>query len=392
MSKLELTADLKDQVLAICQSMIRVKSYSGQEDGMADVVTMWMNQLGFEDIRIDECGNVIGKLSAGRLGPIVLYDAHIDTVPEGDVSQWTQDPFGGEIVEDKIYGRGSTDMKGPLAAVMVGLAQAKADGTLRGTAFVCASVGEEHLEGVALAGPMKFYIPDLVVICEPSALKLISAQRGRAEIAVKTHGKSAHASSPQVGINAFRHMARLAVELDKIEPPTDDVLGLGILEPTTAISTPYPNVSVVPYLCTVKYDRRLLLGETVDDALAPIQAVIDRMAAADPAFRAEAHIIDGQFTCYTGHVLEQETFAPAWQMADDHPFVLKAKQALGTDELHHYSYCTNGSYSKGRANKPTIGYGPGFEHHAHITDEYLDLEQLFQAVQGYYALGTMEAS
>lgn len=389
MTALNLTSDLREQTLDICQSLVRVQSFSGQEADVVELVSGWMNQLGYEDVRVDECGNVIGKLSSGRPGPVVLFDSHVDTVPAPNADDWTYPPFGGEIIGERIYGRGTTDMKGPLAAALVGCAAAKTDGVLRGTVFVCASVGEEHIEGVALQPVLKHYAPDLVVICEPTALKLAVAQRGRAEIEIVVHGKSAHASNPEVGINAFRHMSRLAVELDKLEPPVDALLGAGILEPTTVISSPYPNVSVIPFRCMARYDRRTLIGEDATVVLAPIQQIIDEMQKQDAQFRAEAYILPGKFMCYTGLELTQETFAPAWQMQHDDSFVRSARNVLEGVELSHYSFCTNGSYSKGRANRPTIGYGPGYEHHAHIVDEYLDFDQLFGAVQGYYALSTM---
>lgn len=382
----DLSANLREQVLEIAQALVRVESLSGDEQRVIDLVGGFMHRLGYEDVRVDECGNIIGKLTNHKLGPVVLYDAHVDTVAAADADQWTYPPFSGEITEDRIYGRGTSDMKGALAAALVGLAAAKDDNKLEGTVFVSASVGEEVIEGLTMAPIIKHYSPDLVVICESTGLKLATAQRGRAELEIVVHGKSAHASNPQIGVNAFRHMAHLAAELDKLQAPFEPQLGLGILEPTSVITSPFPNVSVVPWRCTARYDRRTLVGETPDDVLAPINAVIERIAAENLQFKAEARVLPGTFTCYTGLTMEQETFAPAWRMADDHPLVVGAREALGGVELSHYSFCTNGSYTLGRAKVPTIGFGPGFEYTAHITDEYLDLEQLFGAVEGYYAL------
>lgn len=383
-----MTEARRQQTLDICQSLVRIRSLAGDEAAAIEKTREWMIALGYEDIRVDECGNVIAALYGGD-GPTVMYDSHVDTVPEGDPAAWTRDPFGAEVVDDRIYGRGSCDMKGPLAASLVGLAAARDDGLLRGTALVAATVGEEHIEGLGLSRAVEHYRPDLVVICEPTALKLNIAQRGRAEINVAVLGKSAHASSPEVGINALRHMARLVSALDELQPPEDSLLGVGILEPTTIISSPYPNVSVIPWRCDTRYDRRLLVGETVADVLGPIREVIARLAATDPAFKAEAEIVPGQFVCYTGLVLEQETFAPAWRMDENDAWVRAARMALGDVKLGHYSFCTNASYSLGRAGIPTLGYGPGYEHSAHVADEYLDFDQLFGAVEGYYRLGGM---
>jgi putative selenium metabolism hydrolase len=376
----------RQQVIEVCRSLVQIPSMAGDEAAVIDRVRAWMEQLGYQDIRVDECGSVIGALAGGP-GPTVMYDSHVDTVPAGDLSAWIHDPFGGEVIQERIYGRGTSDMKGALAAALVGLAAAREAGRLRGTALVSATVGEEHIEGLAMGRAVEAYRPDLVIICESTALKLNIAQRGRAEINVTTLGKSAHASSPHIGVNALRAMTRLLNELAQIAPPTDPLLGAGILEPTTIISSPYPNVSVIPWRCDTRFDRRTLVGETAESVLQPIREVIARLSAADSTFRAEAKIVPGTFTCYTGLVLTQETFAPAWQMAADSPWVRAAQSALQGVELGHYSFCTNGSYSLGRAGIPTLGYGPGYEHSAHITDEYLDLDQLFGAAEGYYRLG-----
>lgn len=374
------------QAVEITRSLVQIESYAGSENAVIERVRTWMETLGYQDIRVDACGNVIGVLYGGD-GPTVMYDSHVDTVPAGNLDAWTHDPFGGAVVGERIYGRGTSDMKGALAASLVGLAAARDQDTLRGKALVTATVGEEHIEGLALGTVVDHYRPDCVVICEATGLKLAIAQRGRAEINVTTYGKSAHASNPQVGVNAMRHMARLVNALDAITPPTHPILGAGILEPTTIISSPYPNVSVIPWRCDARYDRRTLVGETPDSVLEPIQAVV----AQYDDLRATAEIVPGVFTCYTGLELAQETFAPAWEMPPEHAWVKAARRALDGVELSHYSFCTNGSYSLGRAGIPTLGFGPGFEQTAHITDEYLDLAQLYGAVEGYYHLGGMQA-
>ena len=376
----------RQQVVDATRSLVQIQSHAGDEQAVIKRVREWMVALGYADIRVDECGNVIGALYGGD-GPVVLYDAHVDIVPAADADQWRYPPYVAELVDDRIYGRGSSDMKGALAAALVSLSAAHADGKLRGTALVSATVGEEHIEGLAMGHVVDHYRPDLVVICESTALKLNIAQRGRAEIQVTVYGKSAHASNPKVGINALRNMTRLVTALDMLQPPSDSLLGEGILEPTTIISSPYPNVSVIPFRCDARYDRRTLVGETAESVLNPINQIINQLAHDDPSFRAEAVIVPGEFVCYTGLKLTQETFAPAWQMDADDAWVQAAQRALGDVELGHYSFCTNGSYSLGRKGIPTLGYGPGYEHTAHTTDEYLELTQLFGAAEGYYRLG-----
>jgi putative selenium metabolism hydrolase len=384
----------REQILAIAQSLVRIPSLAGEEGAVIEQTAHWMRELGYDDVQVDACGNLIGTLHGGQ-GTTVIYDSHVDTVAAGDLSAWRYDPFGGAVADGKLYGRGACDMKGSLAASLAALAYAKQDGVLRGTALVSASVGEEVIEGLAFSHVLAAHKPDLVVICEATELRLVTAGRGRAEITLTTHGRSAHASTPQLGVNALKQMAKLVSALDLLTPPEEARLGKGILEPTEIISLPYPSVSVLPYECRARYDRRLLLGETAESVLAPINATIAALAAADPTFRAEASIDIGAFTCYTGLTLHGKKFQVAWQTDAAHPLVRAAQAALQragqAAEIGHYNFCTNGSYAAS-IGLPVIGYGAGAETTAHITDEYLALDQLFGAAEGYYALGAAFAT
>ncbi len=379
----------REQILAITQSLVQIPSLAGEEGAVIQRAAQWMGELGYDSVHIDDCGNLVGTLY-GSEGATVVYDSHVDTVAAGDLSAWRYDPFGAVVDEGKLYGRGSCDMKGAVAASMAALAYAKQDGVLRGTALLSASVGEEVIEGLAFSRVLDAHKPDLVVICEPTELRLVTAGRGRAEMMITTYGKSAHASTPQLGVNALKQMAKLVGALDALTPPEDARLGKGILEPTEIISTPYPCVSVLPYQCRARYDRRVLLGETAESVLVPIHAVLTQLAATDPTFRAEAIIELGEFTCYTGLTLHGKKFQAAWHTAESSALVQAAHSALQkagqAAEIGHYSFCTNGSYAAS-IGLPVIGYGPGAETTAHITDEYLTLDQLFGAAEGYYALG-----
>ncbi len=379
----------REQILAIAQSLVQIRSLSGEEGAVIERTAAWMRELGYDSVEIDACGNLVGALYGGE-GATVIYDSHVDTVGLGDLSAWRYDPLGGTVAEGKLYGRGSCDMKGSLAASLAALAYAKQDGVLRGTALVSASVGEEVIEGLAFSRVLERYAPDLVVICESTELRLVTAGRGRAEIALTTYGKSAHASTPHLGVNALKHMAKLISALDQLPPPEHERLGKGILEPTEIVSAPFPSISVLPYQCRARYDRRVLLGETAESVLEPIHATIAALAAADPTFRAEASVDVGSFTCYTGVTLSGKKFQAAWQTESESPFVRAAQAALQragqAAQIGHYNFCTNGSYAAS-IGLPVIGYGAGLETTAHITDEYVTLDQLFGAAEGYYALG-----
>ena len=384
-----LSADRRQSIVDLTRDLVRVKSLAGQEREVAQVVIAAMQTLGYNKIDVDALGNVVGTLLPPAVvgSPAsILFDSHIDTVEAA--GQWTQQPFGGNISAGKIWGRGTSDMKGALAASMCAAAYAKQDGLLNRPVQVSASVNEEQIEGLAFADVMQAYQPGFVVICESTRLKLNIGGRGRAELFITAEGIPAHASTPHLGVNALKQMSKLVLALEQLQAPVDPELGKGILEPTEIISRPFPSVSVLPDQCRIRCDRRLLVGETERDILNPINEIIDRLHRADPTFRAHAEIDTETITTYTGATRTGLKIQPAWKMAVDSPWVQQAKTALGDifTEMGYYSFCTNAARSAGIMNIPTIGYGPSYESVAHIADEYIELDQLWGAAEGYYRL------
>lgn len=375
----------------LCRQAIKAASYTGQEQQAARLFKESMLALGFDRAWTDGAGNVIGEIKGANPGPRLLFDGHIDTVEVSDQDKWTTDPFGGEIKDGRLYGRGATDMKCAVAAMLYGLAPlTKAKERLAGSIYVSGTVCEETFEGLALGRVIEAVRPDYVVIGEASALSLKRGQRGRAEIAVTTFGRSAHSSNPAVGKNAVMMMLKLVDLISRQPVSSDSFLGEGILELTDIISNPYPGASVVPNRCRVTFDRRTLVGETEASVLAPIQQAIARLQSSDDDFRATAELVEASQLCYTGELISGKRFFPAWVLPEDHELVTGALSSLrqtGLDpELTKYSFCTNGSYSAGIAGIPTIGFGPGREDGAHVVDEHIELRQLFGAAAGYQAI------
>jgi putative selenium metabolism hydrolase len=382
-----LSASERNEVLTLAQRMLRTSSLTGQEAGVAQVVVEAMRSYGYHDIKVDDWGNVIGTIKGQGTGS-VLFDAHLDTVP-WKPEQWQHNPLGGEVADGRIWGRGASDMKAAAAAAIVAVGRLARSPEV-GTVHVCCTVCEEPAEGPALVKVCREFKPAAVVIMEASELKVNIGQRGRAELVVETTGKPAHSSTPHLGINAVWAMAALLAELRALALPTDDLLGPAVLEVTDVISSPYPGLSVVPYQCRATFDERLLVAETPEGVLARVQAVIDRLSAADPRVQAAVRLAETPLRTYTGAEFTHRAFAPAWKTPAGSPLVrtaLAALQETGQNPvLSKYSFCTNGSGSAGILGIPTIGYGPGRESEAHISDEYLELDQLYGAAEGYLAL------
>ncbi len=381
----------KEELIGLCREMIRQPSISGEEAGVAGVLKAFMEGKGFDEVFVDRYGSVTGTIRGNRPGKTVLLDGHIDTVPV-DPARWTQEPFGAELIDGKIYGRGSSDMKGAVAAMTcAALSVAEKTGRdFEGEIHVVGAVHEECFEGVASREITQRVSPDYVIIGEASQLNLKIAQRGRAEIVLETQGKPAHSASPEEGINAVHKMMALLEKVEAIIPPEHPVLGKGTNVLTDIKSAPYPGASVVPSSCRVTYDRRLLVGETIESVLAPIHDAVAACTAADPKFSATAGLATDQAACYTGETISAERFFPAWLYKEDEAFIQKSLtglKAVGIDaKISHYAFCTNGSHYAGEAGIKTLGFGPSLETLAHTDDEYITTDQLEKAMVGYAAI------
>jgi putative selenium metabolism hydrolase len=380
------------QVIELCQQLIRQRSYSGEEAGVVDCLKEAFAWLGFDACQVDKYGNVVGEIRGKRPGKKILLDGHIDTVPVPDPTSWQHDPFGGEVAEGRIYGRGASDMKGAVAAMACAAGYFAKDRKkdFAGSIYVAGVVHEECFEGVASREISRQFQPDYVIIGEASELNLKIGQRGRAEIVVETFGKPAHSANPQKGINAVYQMARLVERIREVPASSHPVLGPGIQALTDIKSSPYPGASVVPSYCRATYDRRLLVGETHEEVLAPLQKIIDELKTQDSQFQAKVSYALGEERCYTGATIAEERFFPGWLFSKDDDFVTKSllglQQAGLVPEVTYYSFCTNGSHYAGEANIKTIGFGPSPENLAHTIDEYIEIEQLTGAMSGYYAI------
>ncbi|HIX34411.1 selenium metabolism hydrolase [Gemmiger sp. An120] len=384
-----LNKEQEQTVVRLCQELVKQRSYSGEEQGVVKVLKENMEQMGFDSVTVDKYGNIIGCIKGNRPGPKILFDGHIDTVPVQDAGKWEHDPFAAEIVDDKIYGRGTSDMKGAVAAMTCAAANfAAATGKdFAGEIYVAGVVHEECFEGVAARAISAAVHPDYVVIGEASQLNLKIGQRGRAEIVVETFGKPCHSANPEKGINAVYKMAKVIEAIRTLEPTHHPVLGDGILELTDIKSAPYPGASVVPEYCRATYDRRLLVGETKESVLAPINALLDKLMAEDPQLKVKASYAVGREKCHTGNEIEGERFFPGWLYDEKDEFVQAVYgelKAMGYDpSITQYNFCTNGSHYAGEAGIKTFGLGPSRENLAHTINEYIEIDQLVKVCDCY---------
>ena len=379
----QLTNDLSPDIIHFAQQLIRTPSFTGCEKDLAKIVKHKMVALDYDHVSIDGLGNVIGIIGDGPTG--ILFDSHMDTVAVNHPEEWRYDPFGGQIVEGKLYGRGSVDMKGALAATvyaghiikLLGLNQGK-------TIYIIASVMEEDYDGVTVYSMCRQLknLPDYVVICEPSGLDLALGHKGRAMLKVITQGISAHGSAPEKGINAVYKMSPL---LQRVESLNDKMMQQGKETGSiaiTKINSSAESLNAIPAQCEVYIDRRLLLGEDKACIAREMNTLLEDMDA-------KWEVYDKHGKSYTGAPVVLHSFLPSWEITTEHVLTKACIQSYKimferNPRLFKWDFCTNGVATAGRLNIPTIGFGPGDSKKAHTVDENCETSQIVAAV-GFYS-------
>jgi putative selenium metabolism hydrolase len=384
--KIQFPASRAEAMARFLQDLVRIPSLSTHEEALASRLADEMRRVGFTEVWTDRIGNVIGRVGPGK-GPKLLFNGHLDVVDVGDPERWLHPPYAGVIEDGILYGRGACDMKGGLAA-MVYAAGALVDAgvQLAGDLYVVGVVQEEPCEGLAMRVLVEEegIHPDYVILGEPSNLQVRVGHRGRLEMQVTVQGKAAHASSPTLGSNAIHNAARLVFGIELLAPrlANDTFLGQGTIA-VTEIESRAASRNAVPDCCTFYVDRRLTLGETERKALAEIQNIINT-----EEIDAKVNVTEYRAASYTGYDCQARNFFPAWAMPQDHVLVQVlvrcVRETLGyRPRLGRWAFSTDGVYTAGVANIPTVGFGPGEERYAHTQDEQIRLNDVVDAARVY---------
>lgn len=372
------------ELIEFYRRSVQTRSYSDQEGDMARLTVAKMEALGFDRAYIDPAGNAVGRVGSGP--QIIHFDSHMDTVQVNDPSRWRADPFGAEVVDGMVYGRGSVDMKGGLAASVYAAALAKRSGLLEGkTVYVTGSVCEEYCDGVCLE---HFYRdsgvkPDICIICEPSDNTITLGHTGKVQARITTQGVSAHGSAPDKGVNAVYEMAEIITRVERLNQTLSAAPGRGTIA-LTHISCVTASLNAVPSQCEIYLDRRLRPGESV----AQVRAELDSLVAGKRAAWAPGTL---RHTSWTGAELVYEPVHEPWKIAEDAPLTLTCRRAYEAvfgrppQRYDFWDFGTNAvtPVSMGAA---AIGFGPGAYKLAHMTDERCDPAQVEDACRFYTQL------
>ncbi|OFX34477.1 MAG: selenium metabolism hydrolase [Bacteroidetes bacterium GWA2_32_17] len=364
--------------------LVKIKSTSMNEKDVQLELKRQMEEAGFDEVRIDGLGNVIGRIGNGKR--VLAIDGHMDTVDVGNIDNWNFDPFSGEIKDGYVHGRGTVDQEGgPASAVTSGkiLKELGFDKDL--TFLVVGSVMEEDCDGLC----WKYLVeeeklkPDFVISTEPTNLNIYRGHRGRMEIVVKFRGVSCHGSAPERGKNAIYMAARAALEIEKLNEKLDydPFLGKGSVT-ISEIKSGSPSLCAVADYAQFHLDRRLTWGETKESAVAEIEAIVKDMDA-------KVEVLHYEEVAYTGLKYGMEKYYPTWKIEENHPVVVAGVKVF--EGLFHkkplidkWTFSTNGVTINGYYGIPLIGFGPGNEIFAHAPNEKVPISDLV-AASAFYA-------
>ena len=377
----------KENLFALIQKLIQIKSYSGEEGEIVEFIVSKMKEFRFDEAYHDGFGNAIGKIGNGPVK--ILFDAHIDTVKVTETENWTHPPFAGVIEKGKLYGRGSVDEKPAMAGFMMAgkILRQIYGGNFPFTLYIVGSVLEEDADGYPLYHIIKNekIVPDYVVLGEPTDLQVYRGQRGRMEVKITSTGKSAHGAHNQKGINAIYKLAPIIAEIEKLDKKLKPQKPLGKGSITVSqVSSKAPSLCSVSDFCQIHIDRRMTIGENKNTVVKELKDIIKKHKS-----DAKVSIPDVAGVSWKGTQFAQEAYFPTWVYDEKHPLVeaaMKAsKDSIGKAKSGVWSFSTNGVATAGHFGIPTIGFAPGKEELSHSSKEVLVLNDLLKAVKFYAA-------
>lgn len=373
------------------RELVLIPGESCGEEGHIKRIEAEMKALGFDKVEIDPMGNVLGYMGTGKT--LIGYDAHVDTVGLGVLSNWTFNPYEGFESDTEIGGRGTSDQLGGIVSAVYGAKIMKDLDLLsdKYTVLVTGTVQEEDCDGLCwqyIINESKIR-PEFVVITEPTDGNIYRGQRGRMEIRVEVKGISCHGSAPERGDNAIYKMADIILEVKALNDclHVDPFLGKGTLTVSQSFYNS-PSRCAVADMSAISIDRRLTDGETYQLALEQIKAL-----PSVQKHKAEVTMYKYDSPSWTGLTYPTDCYFPTWVIPEDHA----ATQALvesyegmyGKPFVDKWTFSTNGVSIMGRFGIPCIGFGPGKEAQAHAPNERTWKADLVKCAAVYAAVPTL---
>ena len=376
-----------DPAVKLTQSMIRIPSISGSEAAMAALTNKQMQELGYDEVTVDEAGNVLGLMRGQGAGRSVMFNCHLDTVSAGDESTWKYPPFAGVVAEERVWGLGASDTKGAFACQIVAVAALKKAGLLPpGDIWVAGVVCEETAAfgSIHLAQHLK---TDSVILGEASDNQLNIGHRGRILYDIHYTGKSTHASVPARGNNPHFAAARMILAVESLKLGVDPEFGSTSFAPTL-YSTDQVSSNVTPGKISLSIDCRNIPGESEDFILERLDQLIQRNLV--PGVDAKIVVEFYDVLCYNGFKGKAPAGEPSFTTPADDETVQCAHKALEAVlgrqvEVGMCGFATDGGHFRSRGSKVMV-FSPAEERHCHTNEDSVSIAKMKEALLGYMAL------
>jgi acetylornithine deacetylase/succinyl-diaminopimelate desuccinylase family protein len=356
----------------LTQELVRINSENppGNESQVAKFIKDFLEDLGFSTEIVDfdtNRSNVIASIGSGEG---LMFNGHMDTVPIGDLKNWNYDPLGGKIVNGKIYGRGTSDMKGGIAAILAAVKNLSNEKIKRKLLLTFVADEEVALRGSKyLIANRKDIFKDVKygVVAECDDLNLTIAQKGITDIKIKFKGKAAHGSRPELGDNAIYKAVDFIQELrklmEKLKIRKNPILGSGTIN--VGLIKGGTKVNVVPDYCEIEVDRRLIPNETPSLAIKQIRNLLKKLK-----LKADVEVGVNRLPMQFDGKLEIIRIIRSISK-------VRTIGSSGYDETELY-------YRD--AKVPCVTFGPGIMNQAHVADEFIPIKNLQKATKIYEEL------
>ncbi|OIJ12976.1 acetylornithine deacetylase [Anaerobacillus arseniciselenatis] len=389
----------RENTIDFLQKLIKLPSTQGNEAQIQAIIAEKLEQIGLqvEQWELDEeelqkhpyffsnrtdfsdSPNVVGILKGEGDGPSIVLNGHVDVVPAGDLSQWNDEPYLGKIKDGKIYGRGTTDMKGGNLALYLAIEAIKNSGIkLKGDVILHSVVEEESGGAGTLAAVLKGYKADAAIIPEPSNMKIFPKQQGSKWFRIHVKGRSAHGGTRYHGVSAIEKSAIVVKHIEDLETERNERIDDPLYE---KIPIPVPiNIGKIvggdwpsSVADLVKLEGRIGIApnEKIEDVQKELDDWLKKLSDIDPWFK--------------DHPVQLEWYGAQWvpgSIDETHPLmkilIEKFEDVVGTEPTIEASpWGTDGGLLSQVGNTPSIVFGPGISSMAHFPNEYIELEDIF---------------
>ena len=371
----------EEEITNLAQELIKIPSdETAGEKEVCEYLESYLKSLGMK-VRLQEVlpnrPNIIAEVIGDDVGRSIMFNGHVDTVPIGDIKKWSMDPYSAIIKDNKLFGRGSTDMKGSIASMIIAMKFIMNNVKKFNGKIIFTGVMAEETTGLGTQKIVEENIKaDMALVGEPSDEKIYRAHKGTMWFNLSTYGKLEHSSeSNSESNNAIINMMKLIMEINEISKELETIENNLVGHPSINVGLINGGTkqNMIADSCRISIDRRTLPEEKTDEILDKLRIRLDRLRSLDDRLTFD---------------LEIDTIREAVEVVESEQIVQEVKNALNkvinkNPTISGMKATTDMSILVNQGNIPSVIYGPGFIKQAHTVDEFIEVKRLVESSQVY---------